>query len=163
MVSAWPLIFKSSSSFTNSLGINPSVVTTISFTVNMMVHSFFKFYSKLLISLFAGFYFTSVVCQDTKDYYSAWFLFSFFLLGPCVGDPFVSQNPREVYASHSPGRILGCSCTTCSLLLLSSLFTPLEFFTSALADGFSLEFLVIASFLKSPGFFPVFWPFSVIS
>ena len=29
---------------------------------------------------------------------------------------------------------------SCVLLLLSSLFTPLDFFTSALADGFSLEF-----------------------
>ena len=38
-----------------------------------------------------------------------------------------------------------------SLLLL--LFTPLEFFTSVLADGFSLESL------KSPGLVSGFWPF----
>ena len=30
------------------------------------------------------------------------------------GDHFVSHNPIGVYASHSPGRILGCACTLCS-------------------------------------------------
>ena len=51
------------------------------------------------------------------------------------------------------------------LLLLLLLFTPLEFFTSLLGDGISLEFVwqqVSASLLKSPGLFSVFWPFSVM-
>ena len=31
-----------------------------------------------------------------------------------LGVLFVSQNPTEVYASHSPGWILGCAYTVCS-------------------------------------------------
>ena len=58
------------------------------------------------------------------------------------------------------------------LLLLLSLFTPLEFFTSVLADGFiiiiihSLELFTSASAdgfsLESSGLFSVFWPFSIM-
>ena len=40
-------------------------------------------------------------------------------------------------------------------LLLLLLFTPLEFFTSVLADGFSLT----ASLLKSPGLVSGLWSF----
>ena len=30
---------------------------------------------------------------------------------PRLGDPFVSQNPRGICGSHSPGQILGCAYT----------------------------------------------------
>ena len=31
-----------------------------------------------------------------------------------LGDPFVSQNPRRLFASHSPEKILDCAYTICS-------------------------------------------------
>ena len=75
--------------------------------------------------------------------FSFFFLFFFFFslfcwlsLGvvvcPRLGDPFVSQNPKDFYASHFLERILR--------LLLLLLFTSLEFFTSVLTDDFPLEF-----------------------
>ena len=39
---------------------------------------------------------------------------------------------------------------------------PLEFFTSALADGFFPGVWVTTSLLRSPGLFSVFWPFSIM-
>ena len=66
---------------------------------------------------------------------------------PRLCDLFVSQNPREVYASHSPGWIPSCSYTTCLYGQISILctyyyyhyFAPYKFFTPALADGLLLE------------------------
>ena len=80
-----------------------------------------------------------------------------------LGDPFVSQNHREVCASHFIEQILGCALfwiivhivkfklleqfpvnhlthSVVSIPILLLLFTLLEFFTSVFADGFSLEF-----------------------
>ena len=66
-----------------------------------------------LFSLF--FYFHSVVCWDGKVHYSASAPLCWLLLSLVVwlrsGDPSVSQNPREVCASHSLGQILGSGCT----------------------------------------------------
>ena len=82
---------------------------------------FFQFSSKVrvLILFFTFFQFYSVVCQDNKVHNSASSLFCCWLLlglivWPRLGDPFVSQNPRAVCVSHSPGQILGCSYTICS-------------------------------------------------
>ena len=74
---------------------------------------------KVLIFLFAFFYFHSVVCRDGKVHYLTDSLFFCLLSLSLVvwlrfGDVFVSQNPREVYASHSPGQILGCAYINCS-------------------------------------------------
>ena len=61
-----------------------------------------------------------MVWQDGEVHDSAGsLLFFFFGLSLClffwpeVGDPFVSQNPREAFASYSPELILGCEYTTC--------------------------------------------------
>ena len=59
MVSTYPLISKSSSSFTNPLGIVLSAPTTI----------------LILISLFIFFYFHSAVCRGGKVHYSGGCLF----------------------------------------------------------------------------------------
>ena len=83
---------------------------------------FFKnLFCKVLvfISIFAFFWFYSVVCRDYKVPYSASFLFFCWLsLGlvvwPRLGDLFVSRNPRELCAFHSWGRIPSFAYTTCS-------------------------------------------------
>ncbi len=36
------------------------------------------------------------------------------MVGPRLGDPFVSQNSRRVCVSHSPGQMLGYTYTICS-------------------------------------------------
>ena len=84
--------------------------------------AFFQFASKVevLILLFTFFQVYAVVSLDSKVHNFASFLFFFFLLllqglvvWPRIGDPFVSQNPKGVCASHSPGHILGCAYTIC--------------------------------------------------
>ena len=47
------------------------------------------------------------------------------------------------------------------IIIIIIIIISLEFFTSALADGFFTGDWVIASPLKSPGLFSVFWPFSI--
>ena len=82
-----------------------------------MFHSFFQSPSKvhLFILLFTFFQFYSVVSRNSKVYFSASFLFCWpslrLVIWPRLGDPFISQNPRGVCASHSPGLILGCAYT----------------------------------------------------
>ena len=61
-----------------------------------------------------------------------------------------------------PDLFLFYSFESLLLLLLLLLFTPLEFFISALADGFFTGVWVTVSLLKSPGLFSVFWPFSIM-
>ena len=49
---------------------------------------------------------------------------------PRLGDPFVSQNPRELCSSYSPRWILGCAYTTCS-------YEQINFFSATLSGLFS--------------------------
>ena len=90
----------------------------IGITVTFMYHHFFSLSSKvqIFISLSAFFLFYSVACQYGKVHHSAGsFLFSLSqVVWSRLGDPFESQNPREVCAFRSPGRIPGCAYTTCS-------------------------------------------------
>ena len=51
------------------------------------------------------------------------YFFDYLLVWLRLGDPFVFQNPREICASHSPGRIPGCAYTTGSLGQISISFT----------------------------------------
>ena len=76
---------------------------------------FFQFPCKMLIFLFIFFHFYSVVSRDSKVHNSPsslFFCFCWLIVGlviwPRLGDPFVSQHPRRVCASHSSWRILGC-------------------------------------------------------
>ena len=77
-----------------------------------------------------------------------YFLFCFFF---CVGGGTItmsgllaeirwSQNHKEFWASHFLGWILGCAYTICSYGQIHYYFSHGNFFTSALVDGFSLEF-----------------------
>ena len=123
MVSAGPLISKSSNICTNPLVTVPSAPIIIGITVTFIFHSFF--FSSLarflfLISLFTFFQFYTMTRRDGKVLF---FFFFFFLpcwlslclvVWPRLGDRFVSQNPKEVCASHSPGLILGFTYTSCS-------------------------------------------------
>ena len=43
-----------------------------------------------------------------------WWWWQGLIIWPRLSDPFVSQNPRGVCASDSPGLILGCAYTICS-------------------------------------------------
>ena len=143
MVSTRSLISKSSSPSTNPLVTVSSAPLTISIPVTFMLHSFFQISSKVkeFIFLFSQFY--PVVSRHGKVHYSAaslffrlfisiFLFFGLFVFGggcfvfffcwlsqglvvwPRLGDPFVSQNPKEFCASHFPGQILGCAYTTCS-------------------------------------------------
>ena len=130
--------------------------------VTFMTHCFFLFSSKVLVLLvfFAYFKFCRVVNRNGKVNYFAVSLFccGLFLgqvVWPTLGNPFVSQNPWKVSASHFQERILDCTYIFCSydqIWLLAQfpvdnlphplllLFTLLEFFTSVLVDSFSLQF-----------------------
>ena len=129
MVSTQPPTSKSSSPFSNPFVTVPNEPITIGIIVTCIFHSFFHFPSKVevLILLFTFFQFYSVLSWDSKvDNFASSLLFVDLLLGLVfwlrLGDPCVCQSPIGL------------------LLLLLLLFSPLEFFTSALADGLSLEF-----------------------
>ena len=132
MVSTRPLISKSSSTCINHLVTVPRGPITNGITVTFMFLSFFN----VLIPLFAFFQFYSVVVgRDSKIHNSASWLLLGLIVRPRLRDRLVSQKPRGVCASHSPGQTLGWAYT-----ILLSFITLLEFFTSVLTDGFSLEF-----------------------
>ena len=112
MKSIRPLISKSSSPFINPLVTVPSVPITIGITVTFMFHSFF--FSPLVrswyLSLFSlSFSFTLRSAGTAK--FTFLLLSSGLVVWPRLGDPFVSQNHREVCALHFPRRIQGCAHT----------------------------------------------------
>ena len=118
MVSTCPLISKSASTFTNPLEIVPSAPITISITVPFIFHCLF--FSSLARSTYLSLYslsFNAVLWSvGTTKSTIRQVLFSFFLfffrlsLGVVIwsrsADLFVSQNPRELWKSHSPEQIL---------------------------------------------------------
>ena len=119
MVSARPLISKSSSPGINSLVTVPRAPITIGINVTFMFQCFFQFPSKVevFILLFTFFQFFLVVSRYSKVHIFASSLFCWLLLGLVVwvrlNDPFVCQNPSGVCVCHSPGQILGCAYTIC--------------------------------------------------
>ena len=112
MVSTRPLISKSSK----------IVPISIVITETFMYHGFLiplQGPGTYLSYRFFFFLFYYVVSWESKNPqfskfdFSCWFLRGlFFWLR--FGDPFVSQNPREVCTPYSPGKILGCAYTICS-------------------------------------------------
>ena len=76
MVSIRPPIPNSSSTFSKSLGIDPSVLITIGITVILMFYILLSFLQSLSI-FFTIFNFPSVVCWDSKIQYLT---SSFFLI-----------------------------------------------------------------------------------
>ena len=110
VVSSCPLISKSSSPCFNSLVTVPSTPITIGITVTFMFHTFFSSQARFwYLSLFSlSFCFTLCSAETAKSTIRQFF-FCCISLGLVIwsrlGDPFVSQNPRELFASHSPARI----------------------------------------------------------
>ena len=113
VVSTHPLISKTSSSCINPLMIVPRAPISIGIPVTFMFHSFF---SSLVRSRYLSFFsltfsFTQWSARTAKST-NRHVLFFFYWLSlglviwPRLGDPFVSQNPEKVCASHSSGRIL---------------------------------------------------------
>ena len=101
------LISSCSNPISNFLGTIPSTPTTIGITVTFMFRSFFSFHF-LLFSL----------CDllERQNLWGGMFSVSSKLalslvFWPRLGNPVVSQNPREFYGSHSAGQILVCSYT----------------------------------------------------
>ena len=81
MVSTWPLISKSSNSFTKPLGIVPSGPVIIGITISFIFHSLFSSLARsMYLSLFLlSVIFYSVVHWDAEVTCSVGFLFFFFL------------------------------------------------------------------------------------
>ena len=81
--------------------------------------NFFQFSSKVQvpISFPAFFNFTQWSAGTAKSRIRQVLFFYWLLVGlviwPRLCEPFVSQDPKEFCASHSPGQILGCACTIC--------------------------------------------------
>ena len=108
IVSTCPLIFKSSSLFTN-----PLVSSSSCFVV---------FFLCLVRSRYLSiFHFLLILLSGLPRWQSPLFArFFSFLTIAWSGPPVEIRgcvciiNPRQLCASHSPGRILGCGYTTCS-------------------------------------------------
>ena len=106
LVPTCPLIFKSSNLSSNSSVTVLSAPITIGITITFLFYSFSLLYQGLRTYL--SFYFLSVLPYghpERKIHNSAG---SFFVWSR-LGDPLLSQNSREVCASHFPIWILCCA------------------------------------------------------
>ena len=120
MVSNCPLISKSSSPFTNSLGIVLSSPITIFITITIIFHCLLVLWQSLG-TYFSFWFLLFLLCGPLRQQRPLFSRFSFFCwssLGlvdwPRLDDLFISQNPRKVYEFHAPEEILSCFYTTCS-------------------------------------------------
>ena len=121
MVSNCSLISKSSGPFTYSLVTVPTAPITIGTVVTFMSHCFITSLARSrYLSIFSlSFIFTlwsAGTVRSTIQLVLSLFFFLRLSLGlvvwPRLDDPFVSQNPWEICASHSPGQIMSCAYTT---------------------------------------------------
>ena len=127
-VSTRPPTSKSSSPFNNLLVTVPKAPITIAMIVTLMFHSFFNSLAKSrYLSLFSHYF--SFILSSAGTANSTILLIFFFLL-IIIRSGLLAKIRWSVGIS----KFLRGLCV--SLLLL---FTPLEFFTSVLADGFLLE------------------------
>ena len=138
IVSILPLISNTSSLFSKLLETVPSAPITIGITVTLIFHNFSALWQDpsicrsflfLLFSLYGPPEWQNP--QDGKFFFSCHLKVG-LVLRSGLGDPFVSQNPRDFYVSHSLGQNLVCVCTiwcycqiliTCTILNRSS-FPP---------------------------------------
>ena len=118
IVSTRPFNSKSANHCTNLLVIVPRASNTTDLSITFMLHNFF---SSVARSRYLSFFSLSFSFTYGKVHISASFLsfFFFFCLSLVLswlrlGDPFVSQNPREFCASPFLGQMLGCVYTICS-------------------------------------------------
>ena len=111
MVSTQIVISKSSSSCTNSLVTVPKAPVPIGITITFMFHSFFNSRARLsyLAFFLLSFKFSLWLAGMVKSTIWQVLFFSWLLLGLVwlrLGDLFVSQNPRGVWAFHSLGQVV---------------------------------------------------------
>ena len=120
MVFTCPLISKSSSPWINHWVTVPSSLITIGINIIFMFYCFFSSLARLwYLSLFSfSFSFTLWSAEMAKSTLWQVPFFCWLSLGLVVwlrlGDPFVSQTPREICLSPFPGQILGYTYTICS-------------------------------------------------
>ena len=121
MVSICPLISNSSRPFISPLVTVPSAPITIGITHIFTLHTFFCSLASSRYWPFFSLSFNITLCSAgtakfTIQQILTLFFFFCLLLGlviwPRLGDPFVSQNHREVGEPHSPGQIPSCTYTT---------------------------------------------------
>ena len=86
------------------------------------------------------------MAKSTIMRFSFFFFFDYLVIWPKLDDPFVSQNPREVFASHSSERILSYICSTWSYdeIQIIIIIIPCKFFSSVLPDGLLLEWHLVS-------------------
>ena len=127
MLSSYPPISKSSSPCSNPLVTVPSAPITFGITFMVL---FFQYSCKVwvFISLFAFFQFYLVVSRNGKVHNWQILYFCQLSIGLVIwlrlGDPFVSQNPREVCASHFLGRCAYNICFSVSYTIHNGLPSP---------------------------------------
>ena len=118
MVSTRPLISKSFRPCSSPLGTIPRAPISIGITVTFMFHSFFLF-SLQGPRTYLSPHFLSILLSGQPgqqspqigNFFSSSSLSLGLVVWPRLGDPFVSQNPWAVCASHSLGQIMGCEFT----------------------------------------------------
>ena len=158
-------ITKSSSPFTIPLGIVPSVLTTIGTTVTAIDFLFSRKVSEI-ISLFAFFYFHSIVCRD----YSAVLCFLFFGVFFSITRSgfqaevirFISESLRNMCVSFSRNDSGFCTFNLFKFIIIFIIIYSFRVFRISVSWWSFTRDWVIASLLKSPGLFSVFWPFSIM-
>ena len=145
MIFTHPLIFKSSTPYTN-----PFVTIIIGVIVTIMFHNFFSSLARSrYLSLFSlSDSFTLLSTRSKKStirqvlflsfflslflfiYLFIYFIYLFFfwlslglVVWPTLDDPFVSQNPKEFCTSHFLRRIQGCAYTIYYYCIRSGFFS----------------------------------------
>ena len=120
MVSTCHLIFKSANPLVNPLVTVPRAPIIIGTTVTLMFHSFSNFLARSKYLSFFSLSYNFILWSAGTPMSTIWHVFFFFcwllqglVVWPRLNDPFVSQNPRGVCASHSPEQMLGCAYTIC--------------------------------------------------
>ena len=109
--------------FTNPSGIVLTAPIIVDITITFISHSFSSSHANIKhLSLFRFNLFLLYVLSEQQRPRLGRFIFYLFIFWlslslivcPRLGDPFVSQSPKEVCGSHCQVRILGCTYTTCS-------------------------------------------------
>ena len=111
MVSTCLLTSKSSSSLNQSLVTVQSAPNTTSITITFMFHRFFSSLSRLRylrfffsLSFIFSLWSAGIVKSTIQQFFFGFCLLSLGqVVWPKLGNPFVSQNPREVFAFHFSG------------------------------------------------------------
>ena len=143
MVSTRPLISKYSSPLINSSVSVPRAPITIGIIVTFMFHGFFNSLTRSSYLSFFSLYFNFTLLSAETAKSTTFFSYRFFFLLILITSGHLAEIRWSACMSKSHRSFCVSFSRTdsglCIYYLLLS-FTPLEFFTSVLADSFSLEF-----------------------